>query len=406
MTLDQNNNSAFAAWWPKYTLFAVSALAVCVSLGTATVSLAKLLVLVGVLGQLMIDGLQVRRFQWSQAPKVYGAILLALGWMLLSMLWSEADLSDQWKYFYAHARLLWVLAFVYLLKDQLRAMKALKWLVLGQLFVVGLSWLMWTGVPVPFTKPPIEKAIAFTSSLEQPVMSSLLLVLLWSFRGHWSRAWGRWTVSLLMLLVLANISFAMTGRTGYLVLFVFLAMELFRGVPRKMAWVALVVPLLFALGLYEVSPRFAERVGQVKTNSLAYQGQDVTTSEGQRIDMWYRALLGIEKKPILGYGVGSYPQVYRAEGGLIQGVVSQPHQQYLLWWIDAGLVGLLLLFSFFAALLYDARQLQPSAAAALVTTTAIAFVMGMMNCPLFGVGMGEYFLLIMAALLLFRKPQP
>ena len=406
MTLDQNNNSAFAAWWPKYTLFAVCALAVCVSLGTATVSLAKLLVLVGVLGQLMIDGLQVRCFQWSQAPKVYGAILLALGWMLLSMLWSEAELSDQWKYFYAHARLLWVLAFVYLLKDQLRAMKALKWLVLGQLFVVGLSWLMWAGVPVPLTKRPLELAAAFTSYLEQPVMSTLLLVLLWSFRAHWQAQWGSKTVWAAIVLVGLNVVLVMTGRTGYLVLLTFIGIELLRRLPLRLAWLAFVLPLLLAVTLYEVSPRFADRVSAIKTNSLAYQGQDVTTSEGQRIDMWYRAFLGIEKKPILGYGVGSYPQVYRAEGGLIQGVVSQPHQQYLLWWIDAGLVGLLLLFSFFAALLYDARQLQPSAAAALVTITAIAFVMGMMNCPLFGVGMGEYFLLIMAALLLFRKPQP
>jgi O-antigen ligase len=404
MTTPQSEG-AFQTKWAKYSLFSLCALAFCVNLGTAMVSLSKLLVLIALLGQMFLDGRKIFNWQALVSSKVKVAIVLAVGWMLFSMTWSEAPSVDQWKYFYGHSRLLWFFAFAYLLRNQERAMTALTWLVLGQLLVVVLSWLMWLGLPIPGTKAPLEKGIPFTSTLEQPVMSTVALVLLWGFRDHWQALWGKRVVFGLMAMVVINIGFVMTGRTGYLVLLTFLGIELLRRLPLKYAWLAFVLPVLFAATLYEVSPRFADRVTQIKTNSLAYQGRDVSTSEGQRIDMWYRAALGIEKKPLLGYGVGSYPQVYRAEGGLIQDVVSAPEQQYLLWWVDAGLVGVVFLLSFFAALLYEARGLATQASETLVTTTAIAFVMGLMNCPMFGVGTGEFFLLIMAALLLFKKTQ-
>jgi len=42
--------------WEMFSLFAVCAMAVCVSLGAALVSLSKVLVLVAVLGRMWLDG--------------------------------------------------------------------------------------------------------------------------------------------------------------------------------------------------------------------------------------------------------------------------------------------------------------------------------------------------------------
>ncbi len=400
---EQIESQNFQRRWHGYTLFAICALAFCVSLGTAMVSIAKALVLVGVVGQVALDGRKLLGLNLRSAPRVYWAVLLAVSWMLVTMLWSEAPQHDQWKYFYGHSRLLWLLAFVYLIRNQERAWTAIKWVVFGQIFVVILSWLMWAGVPIPFTKAPLEKGIPFTSYLEQPVMSVVVLALLWTLESHWSQLWGKRLTWLLMVLVLANVCFVMTGRTGYVVLLTFIGLELLRRLPLRHAWLAFALPALLAVALFEVSPRFAERVTLIKTNSLAYEGTDVSTSEGQRLDFWYRSVKGIQEKPWLGWGVGSFPKVYRAEGGLVPGVVSWPEQQYLFWWVDAGLIGLMLLLSFFLALLYDSRQLIASAASALINVTAVVFVMGMFNSPLFGVGTGEFFLVIISCLLLLRK---
>lgn len=403
MKVSNIDESVARAMWSRYTLRAMCALAFCVSLGTALVSIAKLFVLIALIGELVLDGRKVFRFQWKEAPKVYWSVVLAVAWMFITMFWSEAAISDQWKYFYGHSRLLWLLVFVYLLQTQTRAKLALNWLVFGQLFVVTLSWLMWFGVPVPFTKEPLANAAVFDSYIEQSVMSTLLLTLLWCFKEYWQSIFGKKLYVAIALLVAANVVFVLTGRTGYLVILTFFGVELFRRLPFRHAWVAFVVPVVLAVTFYHVSPRFAARVSESIAHVTAYDGQDAVTSEGQRFDMWYRAVLGIEKKPFLGHGVGSYPRVYTEEGGLIIGGASQPHEQYLLWWVDSGLVGVLLLLSFFVALVYDSRRLVGPASAALVNTTAIAFVMGFLNCPLFGVGMGEYFLIVMAALLLFQK---
>jgi len=74
---------------------------------------------------------------------------------------------------------------------------------------------------------------------------------------------------------------------------------------------------------------FHKRVAQIGSNTEIYFKNETLSSEGERLDMWKQTTLGILKKPILGYGVGSLPDLYKEEQGLIKAPVSQPHQQYL-----------------------------------------------------------------------------
>lgn len=63
------------------------------------------------------------------------------------------------------------------------------------------------------------------------------------------------------------------------------------------------------------------------------------------------------------------------------------------------MAGLILFLGIFLALFVDAKSLSREAAHALLATTMIAGLMGMMNCPFFGVGMGEFFMVMMGSLL-------
>ena len=294
------------------------------------------------------------------------------------------------------------LEFTFLLRTKDRALTALKWLICGQVFVVALSWLMWLGLEIPFTRRPIAKGIAFTSTLEQPVMTVLALIALWAFRDYWIKLWGTWFVRLAISAMVLNIVFVMAGRTGYLVLLLFITIEIFRLLPTRWRWLAILSPAILSVIFYAVSPVFSKRVGEIQTNSQAYLQNEALSSEGERLDMWKHTLSGILKKPIMGYGVGSMPELYREEGGLIRGTLSQPHQQYLFWWAEFGFVGLLIMMSFFFALFKDSRLLEPEAKSSLLSVIAVLFVMGLFNCPFFGVGMGEFFFLEIAALLVIK----
>jgi O-antigen ligase len=124
--------------------------------------------------------------------------------------------------------------------------------------------------------------------------------------------------------------------------------------------------------------------------------------EGERIDMWRSSMQGIFKKPVFGYGVGSMPYVYKENGEMIKTPVSQPHQQYLFWWVEFGFIGLMIMLAFFLALIKDSSTIHSEAKNTLYATLVVLFVMGLFNCPFFGIGMGELFFLEIAAILRIR----
>jgi len=390
-------------FWSQYALVSTCILAFCVSLGAAMVSLAKALVLIGFLSNLFINKKKIFEFKLSNVQILFIWMLAAAVWMLISMTWSQATEITQWQYFYAHTRYFWIAVIYFQIGTRDRGLKVLRWLIYGQFLVLCISWLLWLGVEVPFTRRPVEKGIAFTSTLEQPVMTVLVLVLIWNFREYWSRLWGVWFVRLVVIAMSLNLIFVMSGRTGYIVFILVFALEIYKTLPGRLRWIAFLSPVILTAVFYIASPVFHSRVAQIGSNSEIYFKNESLSSEGERLDMWKQTALGILKKPILGYGVGSMPEVYSGENGLIKVPVSQPHQQYLFWWAEFGLVGLLIMLGFFSILLRESYRLDSEGKNSLQSVLAVLFVMGMFNCPFFGVGMGEFFFLEIAALLWMKK---
>ena len=387
----------------RYALISTCILAFCVSLGAATVSLAKALVLLGFLVHLALDKKTIFELHLAQVQRVFIWMLVAVTWMLLSMVWSQAPELLQWQYFYAHTRFLWIAVIFFQIGTKKRGLKVLKWLIYGQIFVLCISWLLWLGVEVPFTRRPIEKGVAFTSSLEQPVMTVLVMVALWNFQEYWIKQWGRRFVRLTIIAMAFNMIFVMSGRTGYIVFLVVVAIEIYRMLPSRLRWIALLSPIILFAIFYFLSPVFHKRIAQIDTNTETYIKNETLSSEGERLDMWKQTASGILKKPIFGYGIGSMSDVYKGEGGLIMFPVTQPHQQYLFWWAEFGFIGLMIMLGFFLALIKDARKLDREAESCLKSVLAVLFLMGMFNCPFFGVGMGEFFFLEIATLLVIKK---
>lgn len=401
--------------WQRFSLLAVCALAFSVSLGAAVVGLAKLLLLLAFVGQVWQDGWRGVQQRWHRPPLVLWVLGLAVVWMAFSGLWSEAAPGEAWPAFMRHARLLWLLPVLYLLRTPAMAYTALASLAAGQLLVVVLSWLLWLGVPVPATTTRYapDLGIVFTGHLEQPIMSSLLVVLLWELRAHW---WGRlqrrltlwqarWLLGSLIVLAMANVWLIMTGRMGYLVMLLALVLALWRVAPGRWRWAMAGLTLLTALALFELSPRVHERWLQVHADVQAYQRGEIESSQGLRLEMWRVSVQAAAQAPWLGHGVGSFAQVYRNLHGRDPQGASHPHQQYLHWLVEFGAVGLLLLLALLASLVWHARQLQVGEAAALRSTVWICALVCLANGPLYGVGLGEAFLVLFAALLATQAPR-
>lgn len=400
------NNSEWQYRWQRFNVFAVSLLAVSVSLGVAVVSIAKVLLLVAVLGQLFLDLKNRSLPAFSCWPHTTWWIVLAMLWMSLTGFWSEASTSDAWAGWGRHSRILWFLAVFYLLRKPNQAMLTLKWFVAGMTFMLLSSWALVAGWPVPWAtaKEVPSLGIVHGSTLEQPILLTLLAVVLWFMRDQWPQGRWRWIPISILLLTVTNVFFVMTGRSGFLVMLTFIFLAVWWKLPPKWRWTAIGVPFVLAALLMVVSPRFNQRTHEINSDVKSYRMGSIETSQAQRLDYWHRSVLALAEKPVLGHGVGSWRLNYERLGGLQANPPSNPHEQYLLWAVEAGGLGLLLFVGILFSHYRDARVLTSNAKQALWTITTIAAVMGLMNCPYFGAGMGECLVYLAACLLALRPP--
>ena len=387
--------------WQSFAVFSVSFLAVSVSLGVAMVSIAKLLLLIAVVGQLFFD-VKHRSFpSFKLWPSMTWWILLAMVWMSLSFWWTESSSADALAVWGRHSRILWFIPVLYLLRSPEQSLLTLKWFVAGMVVMMLSSWALVAGLPVPWAtaKELPSLGIVHGSTLEQPVLLTFLAVVLWFMRDHWPQGHWRWVPIGILLLTVLNVFFVMTGRSGFLVMLVFISMAVWWQLPRRWRWLVVGLPFVLAALMMVLSPRFQTKTSQVVKDVISYQQGSVESSQGQRLDYWHRSLLAVQEKPLIGHGVGSWRMNYHRLGGMQADAPSNPHQQYLLWLVEAGVVGCIFFLGLLFAQYKDAQALPANDRQALTTVTAIAAVMGLMNCPYFGAGMGECLVYLAASFL-------
>jgi O-antigen ligase len=322
-------------------------------------------------------------------------------WLFLSYYWTDAQVEVFWAALNRHSRLVLVIIIFVLIVSKDSALKIMQYLIIGHLFVLLLSYLMWAGVYLPFAqkKLPYEYSVPFTSSLEQPIMSTLVVVLIWFFRNQWTRIYGATVGYFVAAICIFNVFFIMMGRTGFILMILAIALIVFFEVPRRFKWIAFLLPIILGYTLFSISPRLQSRTLEIQSGIKEYQSGNIEKSESLRLDYWHRSFLAIKEHPIIGSGVGSWRDKYLNFGGLESNPPTNPHNQFLLWWVEAGGIGLVLLLTLFASFYRDAYRLDQQESKALVCITTLAIVMSLFNCPFYGVGMGEFFMLLYACLL-------
>ena len=426
------------AWLKTYVRWSLCALACSVSLGVALVSISKLLILLGFMGLLVHDAraffkyhqethtnTKARLIKHLQSLPVGlkslgvhfrhlrtpSAVLLALTWMTLSLNWTEA-LSSEWPISLTrHSRILFIPLILYCLRSKHDVLMVLRAMILTQLGIVLYSYLLWFGVPLLFSNPlyPRDFGVVINGHLEQPIMSTLMVVLAWSFRHELWPRWGLKFIYAICALGAFNVFFIMTGRTGFIAMLLAITFALYQEMShrypkwRSGVWV---LPLIMACTLGLLSERFNSKVVEAFHDITLYSQGNDATSQGYRLDYWKQSLKAISDSPLVGHGVGSWRQEYIAYGGNEPNAPTNPHQQFLLWTVEAGLVGLVLLLNFFWALLKDAQSLTGPAKDAMMSALGIVLMVSLFNCPFYGAGIGEFFILIFASMAALYSGQP
>lgn len=388
--------------WPVYLTAAM------LPFSLAATNLSKLLMVLFALVALAMAALRRDRlpvFFRLLTPLVVGVMLAAL---TLSLTYTSADMHSALHDLNKYGKLLLIPLVLVLLRQRREAVIALGVYVVVESFVVLSSYLLSTGLNLPWVVKPlavrITVATVYSSYLDQSIMTVGLATLAWHLRNEFPGRHGPRIAIGLAVLCAINVLLLLPGRSAQVALLVVMVLALFWAVPRRARPVAVLAPLLVMAAVMALSPIFRDRTTAVVTESIAYShGDRSPTSSGIRLGLWHRSLQAIAERPLTGHGVGSWNTVYRRlEGKELSPVFARlhnPHQEYLLWGVHLGLAGIALILAFELALLRDASRFQVDVRHATDSVVAILAVVCLFNSTLFDALIGDYFCFLLGALL-------
>ena len=378
------------------------------SLGTAVSAIGRLLLYLAALVYLV--GLARGRGRATGTglpPAMSWAVLLALAYMALSVLWSAVGPIEALWSWSRHARILTILILLCLIANLAEARAVLRVFVWGQLFVVLSAWMLVLKLPVPWATGAWQGSFAvYSSYLEQGISQAVLVALLWFQRDHVFGPRGRWLALGLAVATAVLTIGLMPGRSGHMVLLGVLTLALFHELPRRLRWAVLLAPMLGVVLMFQLPTTFRERMTQVGSEvAMHRQGSAQETSSGARLEYWRASLQAITEQPLLGHGAGSWNQAYRRLKGpqvsSLYDTASDPHQLFLLWAVEGGLLGLALLCAVLATLWRYGSRLVATDGHALQAMVLALVISGLFNSMIYGIGMGDFFCIglgILAAL--------
>lgn len=336
-------------------------------------------------------------------------ILVILITFALSLFWSKAPSDIALMALIKHSKLLEVAMLVMLIRNAREARLALLVFFGSQAFLILSSWIMAAGYRVPWatsnTLVPEYKNVVYSTYLDQTLIFAAAAAVFWHLRHQWRKA--PWVAGLLAVSAIANNLFLQVGKTGYLASLMVLTLAVMWEIPPKWRITALLVfPVLMAGLMYAGSAKFQSKVAQVMTESQSYSQQgDAVGSSGFRLNAWHRSLQAMAEQPLIGHGVGSWTlTVKRIEGPQAtnvygDGLTSNPHQEFLLWGVELGVGGTLLLILLVVALVRDAMQFETPLQRALISVVAVMVLGCSFNSSLYDALIGDFFCVTLGLLL-------
>jgi O-antigen ligase len=386
--------------WPVYGLCGF------LPLSMAGISVFKLLVVLTGFVFLCIALIHRKRIDvlYTKPTSMGLAMLIALA---TSLIYSSVPLAEGLSVVTKYAKLLLIPIVALLINNRKQAITALGIYVSAQSFIVISSWLLFLNIPLIWV-PDSGKAVGvmYSSYLDQALLTAGFAAIVWHLRHDFPTKNGPTIAMLLSALAGLNLLFVLTGRSGQICLIAAAAITAWWSLPKKMRLFALILPFAGFATAMLISPQLNQRYTMVLLEVAAYQSQSEgykDSSSGQRMNYWRKSLEAASERPVLGYGVGTWQQQFqRLESGQLSEVsthVRNPHQEYLFWAVQLGILGVLLLVTWLASFWWESRQFEVSVMRATVSFLMVFAVACALNSALYDGLVGDYFCTLLAVLL-------
>ena len=398
-----------------FRLWIVYFVTISVSMGTAVSAIGRLvlyLLALWVLLSNLIAKMPQNYWPNGHLKEHWQAITLAVvAFMAMSICWSEADSVKSVLSWTRHARLLTIPLVWFLIRDRIEAHSVLRVFVIAQLFVVASAWMLIWGLPVPWATAFNAKTTfaVFGSYLEQSMTSAIVAFILW-YQRDWIFGKNGKVIAVVAALTTAIQIFGfLAGRSGYLVFVALASSAVFYQLPKRWRWSAVVIPFLVIAIVFIGFKTARDRIVLVKNEVTAYaQHADIHSSSGERLIYWQTSLKSIADHPILGAGSGGWNHEFRRlteerfDSSFYN--VDNPHQMFLLWTVEGGLIGVALLTSLLISIYMRSRSLATPDRQSLQSALAALVMAGLTTSAIYGIGFGDYCCMLIGILLSTGRP--
>lgn len=288
-----------------------------------------------------------QRFGSALGSPLGRAAALLLAVLALAMLWSDAAWAARWHAWWNWRSLLLLLLCLAVFDDAVARIRFLVGFValagVGMLasyaaYARGVSWALDHGLPGIVLRNSATQGMTFA-------LAALCAMALAVYYRAWP-VWMRLTLAMAALLLLVNVFFVTSSRSGHIVAVLFvalIALQALHGWRRILALAS--VPLVTGL-VYAASPvmqnRFDLAIEELHGHSTP--GQLTPPSMGIRTVMWQTSWEMVRERPLAGYGMGGYVAVYAhrvrdEQSGWRATPTTDPHNQYLSVQLQAGVLG-------------------------------------------------------------------
>lgn len=379
-----------------------------VGLSMAIISLSKLLLLICGVATLLFAQRAPKAGKSLNEACTPAAVLLTLLAFAASLFWTVAPQADALGSVAKYGKLLVIVLMMVLIRDRREAMYALGSFVVAQLFLMASSWMLFVHLPVPWatSNMALTEYAVFSSYLDQGIISAVFAAICWHFRGLAPWRFGRPLAIFLALASLGNVFFVLSGRSGHVVAIALLSIAIMWELPKRYRAAVVLLPFLLALVLFFSSTKMRERLTQVKTEVQSYSSQvQPTTSSGLRLALWRRSIQSIAQHPLSGSGVGSWSSEYnrleREQNPVHKDIDGNwnPHQEYLLWGVQLGIPGVLILCALMLSVLRDTMRLEKPYARATQSALLALAVACLFNSSIYDALIGDFFCVLIGLLL-------
>lgn len=334
------------------------------------------------------------KFRVVSESRVSLAALALIGLLAIGMLYGKTPFHDALNTLGKYIDLLFIPIFVTLFRDDKSRHLALGAFVFAMLLTLLLSYLLKFGIvhgstlingidtldnPIILGFP--DNPFIFKQHITQNFFMAYSAIILCTWSIFEKNRVRRIAFGVLSLLSAINILFMVQGRTGYVVIAIFILYLFIKKFGSKGILIGAAATFLLGSLAYTVSDSFKDRVHLATSEFLHWHPGKATrasNSIGERMEFYSNTLKIVSKHPFFGVGTGGFEKAYSAE---VEGTkmipTHNPHNEFLLIASQLGMTGLALLLLLFLAQWFEAGKL-PLAENYLAQALVLAMITGCM----------------------------